>query len=230
LATSLFLGCALGSYWQGKIPVGHYGQPLFVFWLFLLIAVGDLLLIRRVRILTQTRVTLLLLVLAVSPVVLEYALRGGSTPPITSRDILRPFSLETPNSFLPYQELVSHTERHDCVTQTYGWDAGATYLYTQRRSCSRYFLPNIMDIRQGQEYRGELLDNPPAAVLYVPKGADLRIDEFEASVFPWKRVLDDCYVLTQSGNNVYVPKPNVYPEICVADSVSAHLPIDLSGA
>lgn len=89
--------------------------------------------------------------------------------------------------------LHSKTSDSDCITAVYGWGIGSHYYYSQRQSCSRHFLVNILTENFYDEYRKELVENPPKAIIYSKGWADLDTDRFEKTIFDFPKVIAQCY-------------------------------------
>ena len=92
------------------------------------------------------------------------------------------------------RNILSRAEKDfDCAVNVYGWDQ-SFYLYTQSRPCTRFFIPNlVVTPSMNEEYRKELLENPPRVINYRFGGADLDVGAFERNVFPFSLVLSNCY-------------------------------------
>lgn len=88
----------------------------------------------------------------------------------------------------------SKTDHDDCILSLYGWKSSEIYLYSERRPCSRFIIPNIVfDEWQEKEYRNSILQNPPQAIVYSLAGADMKYLPFESEVINITRILDACY-------------------------------------
>jgi hypothetical protein len=108
----------------------------------------------------------------------------------------------SPNTLLENQ-IKANTKPEDCILKVYGWDAGQLYLYSERKPCTRYFLPNLMKYEYKiDEYRSDLVSNPPKVVYYTQANADLNIKRFEDQVFNYTLVLQNCY-----------KEDNIFPEL-----------------
>jgi hypothetical protein len=84
----------------------------------------------------------------------------------------------------------------DCILHVYGWHVASTYIYSQRKPCSRFFLPNIVGQDwQKEEYQKSILENPPGAIVYGIGGADLNIKRFEQETINISLILEKCYVV-----------------------------------
>jgi len=58
------------------------------------------------------------------------------------------------------------TKPDDCIINLYGWAVGINYFYSQRRPCTRFFIPNMLSSEYIREYNEALVNNPPKAILY----------------------------------------------------------------
>ena len=86
-----------------------------------------------------------------------------------------------------------------CSISVYGWGSGSFYLYSKSKPCTKYFLPNLVaPKRMALDYRSEIEQNPPRVINYgcleVLSCSDLDISEFETIVFPYSKVIADCYL------------------------------------
>ena len=86
----------------------------------------------------------------------------------------------------------------NCSVNIYGWGSGSFYLNSKSRPCTKYFLPNLVAIRQmAIEYMREIERNPPRVINYgcldYLTCSDLDINEFETIVFPYAKVIAGCY-------------------------------------
>lgn len=88
----------------------------------------------------------------------------------------------------------SKTTQEDCVLSVYGWKSSELYLYSERKPCTRFFIPNMVDKEwQKAEYRDSILKKPPRAIIYSVNGADMDVEKFEREVFNFSSVLKNCY-------------------------------------
>lgn len=96
------------------------------------------------------------------------------------------------------KEIMKKTDKNDCILHIYGWEVSPTYIYTQRRPCSKYFLTNLLHLirrrRIALEYREQIFNNPPAAIIYNTLDTDFNIDRFEREVMNLPNILLHCYV------------------------------------
>jgi len=107
----------------------------------------------------------------------------------------------------------SKISKNDCILSVYGWKSSETFLYTRRKPCSRFVVPNMIYLPwQREEYRLDLIKNPPQAI--VDSGIeDIDIAYFEKEVLNLSKVLKECYTLdttfTDNGRyptKLYFPK------------------------
>jgi hypothetical protein len=82
-----------------------------------------------------------------------------------------------------------------CLQVAYGWESGAYYYYSNTRPCSKYFLSPLIvgSNRLTNNLVLELAKNPPSEIIYNPEGAGLNVSDFESAVFPYSRVLENCF-------------------------------------
>lgn len=123
------------------------------------------------------------------------------------------------------ETIMQRVDPSECIFHVYGWEVAATYIYSERRPCSRYFLVNEFFIFLGSEverFREDLIESPPAAFIYSDQGADINVDAFEREIMNVRGVLEACYVADPEYTNytrhffapvtVYWPKENVTSE------------------
>jgi len=93
--------------------------------------------------------------------------------------------------------IASRTSPEDCILNAYGWEVAETYIYSQRKPCSRHFLANlvIQNDWQIEEYKKQILNNPPEAIFYNLNIIDLNVENFETKVINYSDVLKHCYYL-----------------------------------
>jgi len=90
----------------------------------------------------------------------------------------------------------SKSSPNDCILDPYGWGVAGTYIYSQRRPCSRHFLANLLVQREWQteEYKKQVFEKPPIAIFYNIYGTDLNVEYFETNIIDYPSVLKNCYV------------------------------------
>lgn len=90
--------------------------------------------------------------------------------------------------------IASKTTVDDCIMSVYGWKSTETYLYSERKPCTRFILPNIIVADwQIKEYREAILNNPPKVIVYSVGGADMDVENFEKIVINFSQILGKCY-------------------------------------
>ena len=100
-------------------------------------------------------------------------------------------------TFAIEEDIIAKVGKDECILHVHGWEIAISYIYTQRRPCSKYFLSNeLFNIKRPgvvEEYSQHLVDNPPAAFLYNEKGSDMDIEKFDNQIIDFNQVLDSCY-------------------------------------
>ncbi len=95
------------------------------------------------------------------------------------------------------KEIMKRTKRNDCILHVYGWGVSATYIYTKRPPCSKYFLPNSLhQVRRqsaSSEYRKQIFANPPSVIIYTTQLTDFNMMRFEGETINLPNVLVNCY-------------------------------------
>jgi dolichol-phosphate mannosyltransferase len=99
----------------------------------------------------------------------------------------------------------SRVSEQDCILHVYGWEVPRTYIYTQRRPCSRFFLSNLVidHPKHITEYQRSIVSDPPMAIFYNEGGADLSVDHFEKTVLNFASVIEHCYTPDEKVNDYY---------------------------
>ncbi|BCX14786.1 MAG: hypothetical protein KatS3mg088_469 [Patescibacteria group bacterium] len=104
------------------------------------------------------------------------------------------------------ERITDITTNDQCILSVYGWGAGENYLYSGRRSCTRFFLPNIVrEEWQREEYRSSILKNPPAAIIYQTNASDMDVKRFEYQVINIGNIVNNCYKRDIENNEIFVP-------------------------
>jgi hypothetical protein len=100
-----------------------------------------------------------------------------------------------PDADISFEKYVnSKTNNKDCILSLYGWKSSEAYLFSERKPCTRFIIPNIVnDQWQKNEYRESLLKNPPQAIVYSIEGADMDVALFEKDVINIPLILNKCY-------------------------------------
>lgn len=92
------------------------------------------------------------------------------------------------------QFVLDNTSKDDCISVVYGWGTSEIPYKTRRKTCTRFFLTNIVLTKwQQQEYRDQIINNPPKAVIYKNFETDMNVELFEKDIFNWSKVLSNCY-------------------------------------
>ena len=99
------------------------------------------------------------------------------------------------------------TTKDQCVLSVYGWGVSENYLYSGRRPCTRFFLANIVSQDwQKKEYARDVIENPPAVIIYQTGAADMDIQKFESKVINISKIVQNCYIQDAKEGTVYIPK------------------------
>ena len=100
---------------------------------------------------------------------------------------------------------MNNTKPLDCIDVQHGWNVGQQYYYSQRKPCTRFFLTNILPPERIPEYQAQLVDNPPAALVYITVLTDLDVDAFEQNIFNFSKVLESCFIQDDEFPTLYWP-------------------------
>lgn len=101
------------------------------------------------------------------------------------------------------------TTKDQCILSVYGWGVSENYLYSMRKPCTRFFLPNmVFQDWQKKEYARDVVENPPAVIIYQTASADTDIQKFESEVININKIVKNCYVQDMVENVIYIPKTN----------------------
>jgi hypothetical protein len=101
------------------------------------------------------------------------------------------------------------TAKDQCVLSVYGWGTSESYLYSERRPCTRFFLANIVLLDwQKREYAKEIIENIPAVITYQIVGADMDVEKFESEAINVSKIVKNCYKQDSKEKILYVPKIN----------------------
>lgn len=204
----LLLAVMVGFAWQGKAPSGHYAVSIFFPYLLFIcawFAVLREMLPATAKLKkwglgpgTMSLVLLLWFCAVLTP--------GPELPAQASQQIVSHvkeggFSipeLEGEEALSRYRFVTGNLQDGDCLQQAYGWAAGAAYLYTGSKPCSRHFLANLItNETTAAEYARDLQQSPPKVVIYAPRMADLDVEDFEKRIFPWRETVSNCYLPTE---------------------------------
>lgn len=90
--------------------------------------------------------------------------------------------------------IASKTKPDECILSVYGWGSAETYLYSERKPCTRFVIPTLVGAPwQAEEYRNSILSNPPQAIIYSHAGADMNVENFEEKVINLPSIISACY-------------------------------------
>jgi hypothetical protein len=198
--------------WQAKPIAGHYlisaFVPLLVVLPILLSSATSL--AKGLRPKRQKNISVIASILIIFATIPPLtALLVGQRAPL--EEISNLGTLAT-NSFASSAEdtnsLADLAAKTSCIQVAYGWAAGASYLAANRPPCSQFFLVNLIQNSPELllEFRDDLILNPPELVIYSPEGADLPVEDFEAIVFPWGAIVENCYEETELPNVFVLPQ------------------------
>ena len=211
----LFFALLLGTYWQGKGLYGHYSLPLLVAGF---LVIGCLLALDlRLSATWKPGVQLgLIAVLCISllPSVSAVKWTGGRITSFNPSSFFTDLtSYENDEELEIFQRIEQLTAPEDCIQVAYGWDASSYYLYSNRRPCSRFIVPPLWTNSQLQnELRKELISNPPRILIYdktVMRESGLPGKDgsaFNEEVFPYDRVVSQCYRLVPGTKILFEPR------------------------
>lgn len=122
--------------------------------------------------------------------------------------LVKGVNLATIDNIYSYEKRISELSTSDqCVLSVYGWGVSENYLYSNRKPCTRFFLPNMVrEDWQKKEYAQSIINNPPAVIRYVRSGADMDINGFESGTLNIGKIVKNCYLSDKLENTLYVPK------------------------
>jgi hypothetical protein len=195
----------VGYVWQDKPVQGHSFVMLFMPF-FLLTAAGLVYVVhafsdsRSWTLLQRGGVVAIVIGLSLIPSTTVVAGLGDRYQEIRGSDQLSSVvTLEDSASLQRYAVMASHLGGTGCLQVAYGWNSGAAYIYTGANPCSRYFLANLLttDVVRN-EFRRDMTTRPPDVIVYETDMADLDVQSFEKTVFPYSRVLAECYTATDT--------------------------------
>jgi hypothetical protein len=199
-AASLLVACSLGSSWQGKEFLGHYQIGVFIpLYLFVgSVAVLSLRIIRQVvpHLWLQRTMAILVITFLIPPLN-TFALTANSvSAAIEDANWRLTPAQDWTNAF---RVIADRTPQQGCIQVAYGWASGAVYLNTDRRPCSPIFLANFaLEPSLAGQLRDDLIMDPPNAIVYLLDEPGLDVARFEKQIFPYQRVIDQCYARTNS--------------------------------
>ncbi len=192
----LFFLIYIGFVWQGKPLSGHYALALFPF--------AQVLLLKAVSLFSVQSWTKILLVAS------SFALAFSGFSTVHSSQIRQLIHLPSYLSNLEAEPLIEGYVVTDpgCLTIAYGWNPGAYLHYSSKESCSKYFLPelSVQSDELRTRYVNSLVSNPPELILYNPSEADTPTELVESEIFPWRKILMNCYSSSVVTPGLYILK------------------------
>lgn len=185
--------------------------PVYFFWAIIIKSILDNLQ-KILPILSKSKVSFLLFLLLLvflipkGPYLKEYFLKDYKPWILVKKIYLNITMVDSNHEFEDY--IRSKTQENSCILSVYGWNVGETYFYG-RRPCSRFFLVNLINYDwQRSEYREDIFQNPPQAIVYTREGADIDPSLFEREVINLTTIINRCYQPDSrySTFNLYFPK------------------------
>jgi hypothetical protein len=180
----------LGVTWQGKVPTEHYAIPLLPIIILVMLSFLD-----QSEVKSKFVLFLAALILFPNVGVLKNTFQSIAQNSVDSRNLIH--RIITEEDAKKYRVTVER-----CLQVAYGWESGAYYYYSNSRPCSKYFLSPLVvgSNRLTNDLVLELAKNPPSEIVYNPEGAGLNVTDFESAVFPYSRVLKNCFYQYGSSN------------------------------
>jgi len=173
----------LGFTWQGKLPTEHYAISLLPIITLVLISLLD-----QFQLKSKNVFFIAALILFPNVGILTTTAQSIVQNTIDSRSLID--KIITGEGAKKFKVPVAR-----CLQVAYGWESGAYYYYSNTRPCSKYFLSPLIvgSNRLTNDLVLELAKNPPSEIIYNPEGAGLNVSDFESAVFPYSRVLENCF-------------------------------------
>ena len=199
LAFLTWLCLVPGYVWQNKPVQGHAFVMLFYPFVFFttaaLVYVGHSFSDSKSwKLLKPRGVIASVLVLSLIPSTTVAGGLGDRYQEIRGTPLDTLLKMESSASMQKYAVIESHLTGTGCLQVAYGWDAGAANIYTGVNPCSRYFLSDLItNSVVANEFRRDMTAKPPDVIVYETDMTDLNVQWFEETVFPYSRVLADCY-------------------------------------
>ena len=199
LAFLTWLCLVPGYVWQNKPVQGH--TFVMLFYPFVFFTTGALVYAQHAfsdpkswRLLKPRGVVAVVLVLSLIPSSAVAAGLGDRYQEIRGTPLDTLLTMESSASLQKYAVIESHLSGTGCLQVAYGWDAGAADIYTGANPCSRYFLSDLITTRVvADEFRRDMVARPPDVIVYETDMTDMDVTWFEKTVFPYSRVLAECY-------------------------------------
>jgi hypothetical protein len=193
---TVFISILLGLLWQGSGFVEHYALALIPFILLLIVRFF------RSALIKNRFLNLFICFLMFSP---NYNTILTTTQQMFSNIQESKRLIALINSEENARDLVFPIPR--CLQVAYGWSAGIYYYYNKTVPCSKYFLSTltIRDTKLANNFKKDILLNPPSNIIYNTAGAGLDVSLYESTVFPYKIIIDNCYKPTLK-ENLFIEK------------------------
>jgi hypothetical protein len=193
---TIFISILLGLLWQGSGFGEHYALALIPFILLLIVRFF------RSALIKNRFLNLFICFLIFSP---NYNTILTTTQQMFSNVQEGKKLIALINSEEDARSLVFPIPR--CLQVAYGWSAGIYYYYNNTVPCSKYFLSSltIRDAKLANEFKKDILLNPPSNIIYNTVGADVDVNLFESTVFPYKIIIENCYKPTLK-ENLFIEK------------------------
>lgn len=209
----LFFALLLGSLWQGAPLVLHYALGLiFSLYLFLAALLGWALAVTREAKPRIRWIVVGLLLVGLIPSISSVSWVYGRVTTFEPGALLSSYEeLESPSDLAVFRKVEELTSPSECIQAAYGWSATANYLYSERRSCTRFVVPPLaLDAAYRSAMQQDLIANPPSVIVADRKLADqtalpLSAGTPEAVIFPYEAVLEGCYEGVTGWPTLYVP-------------------------
>ena len=227
LVSFLTWACLVVGYvWQDKPVQGH--SFVILFFPFVLFTAAGLVYVRHAlsnskswRLLERRSAVAIVIGLSLIPSVTVLAGLGDRYQEIRGSDQLSPLlTLESSASLQKYAVMASHLNGTGCMQVAYGWNSGAAYVYTGANPCSRYFIANLLTnevVRH--EFRRDMTTRPPDVIVYQTDMADLDVQQFEKTIFPYSRVLAKCYTATDTTTVFAAQYGPIEQSLCIGDQL-----------
>lgn len=230
-AAILFSAVLVGFIWQGAPLVLHYALAL-IFPLYILLAAvlaWSLGVISATS--TPIRVAVrVLLVAGLLPSVTSMAWVYGRTTSLSPSSLVSSIeSLESKSDLEIFRKIHELTSSSDCIQAAYGWSATSYYLYTDRKSCSRFVVPPLaLDPKYRREFQADLIARPPAVLIAdrsLSGQTALPASEGtpETTIFPFEAVISNCYRAVPEWPSLYIPASDnqQLTSNCIAEQVNS---------
>ena len=116
--------------------------------------------------------------------------------------------MESTDSTKAYR--ISTPSNNPCIQVAYGWGSGSFYHYSNAYPCSKFFLIELIARNRlfTDMFVKEILARPPNYIVYDTRLADLDVLLFEKEVFPYRKILANCYELDNLEKYLYRSKSN----------------------